>query len=59
MTTTETQRPARLDDLLMVETRLSGMGKVRMSLIQTITRCKYTSCRELSPYNRSNTNSSC
>jgi acyl-CoA thioester hydrolase len=32
------RRPARLDDLLMVETRLSGMGKVRMSLTQTITR---------------------
>lgn len=34
----EWRRPARLDDLLMVETRLSGMGKVRMSLTQTITR---------------------
>lgn len=34
----EWRRPARLDDLLMVETRLSGMGKVRMSLRQTITR---------------------
>lgn len=32
------RRPARLDDLLMVETRLSGMGKVRMSLTQTILR---------------------
>lgn len=32
------RRPARLDDLLMVETRLQGMGKVRMSLVQTITR---------------------
>ncbi len=32
------RRPARLDDLLMVETRLQAMGKVRMSLIQTITR---------------------
>lgn len=32
------RKPARLDDLLMVETRLSGMGKVRMSLTQTITR---------------------
>lgn len=32
------RRPARLDDLLMVETRLQGMGKVRMSLRQTITR---------------------
>ena len=32
------RRPARLDDLLMVETRLSAMGKVRMSLTQTITR---------------------
>ena len=36
--TIEWRRPARLDDLLMVETRLSGMGKVRMSLTQTITR---------------------
>jgi acyl-CoA thioester hydrolase len=36
--TIDWRRPARLDDLLMVETRLSGMGKVRMSLIQTITR---------------------
>ncbi|MBX9726157.1 MAG: tol-pal system-associated acyl-CoA thioesterase [Rickettsiales bacterium] len=34
----EWRRPARLDDLLMVETRLQGMGKVRMSLRQTITR---------------------
>lgn len=34
----EWRRPARLDDLLMVETRLSGMGKVRMSLTQTIIR---------------------
>lgn len=36
--TIEWRRPARLDDLLLVETRLSGMGKVRMSLTQTITR---------------------
>ncbi len=36
--TIDWRRPARLDDLLMVETRLSGMGKVRMSLVQTITR---------------------
>lgn len=34
----EWRRPARLDDLLMVETRLLGMGKVRMTLAQTITR---------------------
>jgi acyl-CoA thioester hydrolase len=34
----EWRRPARLDDLLMVETRLQGMGKVRMTLAQTITR---------------------
>lgn len=34
----EWRRPARLDDFLMVETRLQGMGKVRMSLTQTITR---------------------
>lgn len=32
------RRPARLDDLLMVETRLQAMGKVRMTLRQTITR---------------------
>lgn len=36
--TIDWRRPARLDDLLMVETRLSGMGKVRMSLTQTIIR---------------------
>ena len=36
--TIDWRKPARLDDLLMVETRLSGMGKVRMSLVQTITR---------------------
>ncbi len=36
--TVDWRRPARLDDLLVVETRLSGMGKVRMSLRQTITR---------------------
>ncbi len=36
--TIDWRRPARLDDLLMVETRLSGMGKVRMSLTQVITR---------------------
>lgn len=36
--TIDWRKPARLDDLLMVETRLSGMGKVRMSLTQTITR---------------------
>lgn len=36
--TIEWRRPARLDDLLLIETRLSGMGKVRMSLTQTITR---------------------
>ena len=36
--TIEWRRPAKLDDLLMVETRLSAMGKVRMSLRQTITR---------------------
>ena len=34
----EWRRPAKLDDLLMVETRLSAMGKVRMTLRQTITR---------------------
>lgn len=36
--TIDWRKPARLDDLLMVETRLSGMGKVRMSLTQTIIR---------------------
>ncbi len=40
--TIEWRRPAKLDDLLMVETRLSGMGKVRMSLTQTITRDETT-----------------
>jgi acyl-CoA thioester hydrolase len=32
------RRPARLDDKLVIETRLSGMGKVRMSLRQTVKR---------------------
>ena len=36
--TIEWRRPAKLDDLLMIETRLSAMGKVRMILRQTITR---------------------
>lgn len=36
--TIDWRRPGRLDDLLMVETRLQGMGKVRMTLRQTITR---------------------
>ncbi|MDX2094508.1 MAG: tol-pal system-associated acyl-CoA thioesterase [Alphaproteobacteria bacterium] len=36
--TIEWRRPARLDDLLMVETRLQAIGKVRMTLRQTITR---------------------
>lgn len=40
--TIEWRRPAKLDDLLMVETRLSAMGKVRMTLRQTITRGETT-----------------
>lgn len=32
------RRPARLDDLLMVETKLAGLGKVRMTLLQTVKR---------------------
>ena len=36
--TIEWKRPARLDDLLMIETRLSGIGKVRMTMRHTIRR---------------------
>ncbi len=36
--TIDWRRPARLDDLLLIETRLNGMGKVRMSLKQTVRR---------------------
>ena len=32
------RKPARLDDRLMIETRLSGTGKVRMTLRQTVRR---------------------
>ena len=34
----EWKRPARLDNLLLIETRLSAIGKVRMTFRQTITR---------------------
>ena len=36
--TIDWRRPALLDDLLMIETRLKSVGKVRMTLTQTITR---------------------
>jgi len=36
--TIDWRRPSRLDDLLMVETRILGIGKVRMTLRQTIHR---------------------
>lgn len=36
--TIEWRRPARLDDLLLIETRLAGMGKVRMTLRQIVRR---------------------
>ena len=32
------RRPAKLDDRLWIETRLSGIGKVRMTLRQTVRR---------------------
>lgn len=32
------RKPARLDELLMVETRLLSLGKVRMHMRQTVTR---------------------
>lgn len=41
------RRPARLDDLLWVETRLQELGKVRMSMRQLI-RANDTLCAELS-----------
>ena len=36
--TIEWKRPAKLDDLLLIETRLQAIGKVRMTLIQTVRR---------------------
>ncbi len=36
--TIDYRKPARLDDKLVIETRLSGMGKVRMTLRQTVMR---------------------
>lgn len=36
--TIDWRRPARLDDLLLVETRLQAIGKVRMTLRQTVMR---------------------
>ena len=36
--TIDWRRPSRLDDLLMVETRILAIGKVRMTLRQTIHR---------------------
>ena len=42
--TMDWRRPARLDDLLMVETKLAGMGKVRMTLNQTVKRGEEILC---------------
>lgn len=36
--TIEWRKPARLDDLLVIESRLSGMGKVRMTIRHTFRR---------------------
>src|SRR3569832_1155996 len=36
--TIEWRKPARLDDLLVIETRLQAIGKVRMAMQQTVTR---------------------
>lgn len=36
--TIEWKRPARLDDLLLIETRLQAIGKVRMTMRQTVMR---------------------
>lgn len=36
--TIEWRKPARLDDLLIIETRLSGLGKVRMRVRHTLRR---------------------
>ncbi len=38
--TIDWRRPALLDDLLMIETRLKSTGKVRMTLRQTILRAE-------------------
>ena len=34
----EWNKPARLDDMLIIETRLQSVGKVRMAMQQTVTR---------------------
>jgi acyl-CoA thioester hydrolase len=36
--TIDWRKPARLDDLLLIETRLLSVGKVRMHMRQTVTR---------------------
>jgi len=36
--TIDWRKPARLDDLLLVETRMTKLGRVRMHMEQTITR---------------------
>ena len=36
--TIDWRRPARLDDLLLIETRLQAVGKVRMTMRQTVMR---------------------
>lgn len=43
--TVDWRRPARLDDLLMVETKLAGMGRVRMTLEQVVKRGEEVLCR--------------
>lgn len=42
--TIDWRRPALLDDLLMVETRLAGVGKVRMTMTQIVRRGEETLC---------------
>jgi acyl-CoA thioester hydrolase len=40
----EWKKPARLDDLLVIETRLSGLGKVRMRVRHTFRRDDVVLC---------------
>ena len=45
--TIDWRRPARLDDLLLVHTKLAGMGKVRMTLEQVVKRGEDVLCSML------------
>lgn len=45
--TIDWRRPARLDDLLLVHTKLAGMGKVRMTLEQVVMRGEEVLCSML------------